>query len=92
MIEQHQTDPLLRDRLLFRVRQQVRCIEEWKAHQLRTVHQDQARTFVLRNLDDETVMVHIDWAMKWLPVKYRESTVSPVSARELSLFEYISVS
>ena len=80
LIEQLHNDPLIRDRLLFRVRQQVRYIDEWKAHQLRTVHQDQARTFVLKNLDDDSVMIHIDWAMKWLPVKYRESTVSSVSS------------
>jgi hypothetical protein len=75
-IEQHQTDTGLRDRLLYRVQQQVQCIEDWKAHLLRTVHQDQARTDVLNNLDCETVMIHVDWAMKWLPVKYRESSVT----------------
>lgn len=76
LIEQYQTDFALRDRLLYRVRQQIQCIIDWKAHQLRVVHQDQARIDVLNNLDDESVMIHVDWAMKWLPVKYRESTVS----------------
>ncbi len=75
-IQQHQTNAELRDRLLYRVQQQVQCIEEWKAHLLRTIHQDQARIDVLNNLDCETAMIHVDWAMKWLPVKYRESTVS----------------
>jgi hypothetical protein len=75
-IEQYQTDVGLRDRLLYRVQQQIQCIQEWKAHLLRTLHQDQARIDVLNNLDHETVMIHVDWAMKWVPVKYRESTVS----------------
>ncbi|CAF3317413.1 unnamed protein product [Rotaria sp. Silwood2] len=75
-IEEYQKDVSIRDRLLYRVQQQIRCIEDWKAHLLRTIHQDQSRIDILNNLDDETVMVHVDLAMKWLPVKYRESTVN----------------
>ena len=75
-IEQHQPDVGQRDRLLYRIQQQIQCIEDWKIHLLRTIHQDQARIHVLNNLDYETVMIYIDWAMKWVPVKYRESTVS----------------
>ncbi|CAF4144347.1 unnamed protein product, partial [Rotaria magnacalcarata] len=73
-IEQYQTDTAVCDRLLYRVQQQVQDIKEWKAHLLRTIHQDQARIDILHNLDSETVMIQVDWAMKWLPVKYREST------------------
>ncbi|CAF4541313.1 unnamed protein product, partial [Rotaria sp. Silwood2] len=75
-IEEYQKDVSIRDRLLYRVQQQIRCIEDWKAHLLRTIHQDQSRIDILNNLDEETVMIHVDWAMKWLPVKYRESTVN----------------
>ncbi|CAF4609071.1 unnamed protein product, partial [Rotaria magnacalcarata] len=64
-IEEYQTDIAIRDRLLYRVQQQVRYIEDWKAHLLRTVHQDQSRIDILNNLDDETIMIHVDWAMKW---------------------------
>ncbi|CAF4127583.1 unnamed protein product, partial [Rotaria magnacalcarata] len=83
-IEQYQTDAGLRDRLIYRVQQQVQYIEEWKAHLLRTVHQDQARIDILNDLDNETVMIHVDWAMKWLPVKYRESTANHFAKRGLS--------
>ncbi|CAF1460275.1 unnamed protein product, partial [Rotaria sordida] len=75
-IEEYQSDAAIRDRLLYRVQQQIQCIEDWKAHLLRTIHQDQSRIAILNNLNDETIMIHVDWAMKWLPVKYRESTVS----------------
>lgn len=61
--------------MLHRVKQQIQCIEDWKAHLLRVVHQDQARIDVINNLDNETVMIHIDWAMEWLPTKFPESTV-----------------
>ena len=75
-IEQHQSDSGLRERLLYRLQQQAQCIEDWKTHLLRTVHQDHARIDILKNLDSETVMIQVDWAIKWLPMKYRESTVS----------------
>ena len=75
-IEKHQTNADLCERFLYRFEQQIQCIDDWKAHLLRTIHQDLARTHVLNNLASETVMVHIDWAMKWLPTKFRESTVS----------------
>jgi hypothetical protein len=75
-IEQYQTDLCLRDRLLHRFKQQIQYIDDWKAHLLRTIHQDQARVDILDNLDHETAMIQVDWAMKWLPTKYRESTVS----------------
>ena len=79
-IQQYQTDPAQRDRLIYRVQQQVNYIEEWKVHLLRTAHQDQARIDILNNLDSETAMIQVDWAIKWLPMTYRESTVSMLDA------------
>ena len=75
LIEKYHKDIGLRDRMLHRWRQQIYSIEQWKSHLLRTVHQDHSRIDHLNFLDDETVMIYVDWAMKWLPVKYRESTV-----------------
>ena len=48
-------------------------IQAWKAHQLRSVRQDMARTDILDRLDDSSVLITQDWAMKFLPQKYRES-------------------
>ena len=59
-IQQYQTGPAQRDRLIYRVQQQVNYIEEWKAHLLRTVHQDQADIDILNNLDSETAMIQVD--------------------------------
>ena len=47
-------------------------IEAWKAHQLRTVRQDQSRMQILEQLSCESVLITQDWAMKFLPRKYRE--------------------
>ena len=51
----------------------VQEIQAWKSHQLRSVRQDTARTSVLEGLDDSSVHITQDWAMKFLPLKYRET-------------------
>ena len=48
------------------------CIFNWKCHQLRSVHQDLARDYILEQLDDSNVFIVTDWAMKWVEAKYRE--------------------
>jgi hypothetical protein len=45
---------------------------EWKAHILRAQNQDQAKQDALRSLDSNTVLVIMDWAMKFTQMKYRE--------------------
>lgn len=49
------------------------AIQSWKTHQLRSVRQDRARMDILDTLDDSSVLITQDWAMKFLPQKYRES-------------------
>lgn len=61
------------DDLTYSCRQAVDSIKAWKAHQLRCSRQDEARTSILDNLDENSVHVTQDWAMKFLPQKYRES-------------------
>ena len=62
-----------RDDLTYSYRQAVESIQAWKSHQLRCSRQDEARTNVLDNLDQNSVHITQDWAMKFLPQKYRES-------------------
>lgn len=59
-------------------------IEAWKAHLLRSVNQDEARLDVLRNLDTYSVLLVLDWAMKYLPRKYRESQTDWFGKRGIS--------
>ena len=42
---------------------------EWKAHILRAQNQDQAKQDALRSLDNNTVLVIMDWAMKFVKKK-----------------------
>lgn len=44
----------------------------WKQHLVRCVNQDYRRTSVLRNLQPDEVLIIMDWAMKFLPISFRE--------------------
>jgi len=62
-----------REELFFVSDQSKQNILAWKAHLLRSINQDDARLDVLDSLDDSSVLLIEDWAMKFLPRKYRES-------------------
>ena len=62
-----------RDETLYLFYNAQRSIQTWKCHQLRSVRQDKAQLDVLDLLDDESVLIVNDWAMKFLPQMYRES-------------------
>ena len=60
------------------------AIHAWKAHLLRTVLQEEAKHDAMSKLNEETCLVIIDWAMKFLPLKYRESMTEFFGKRGLS--------
>ena len=58
------------------MKQEKIAILAWKSHLLRSVNQetqDAARVDVVDSLDESSVLLVQDWAMKFLPRKYRES-------------------
>ena len=55
----------------------------WKAHLLQCVNQDEAPLEVINALDESSELLVQDWAMKFLPRKFRESQ-SDWFAREAS--------
>ena len=61
------------EELSYQVNQAVQDIEVWKAHLLRCINQDLARVDVLNKLTASFVLLVLDWAMKYLPCKFRES-------------------
>ena len=61
------------EELSYQVNQAVQDIEAWKAHLLRCINQDLARVDVLNKLTASSVLLVLDWAMKYLPRKFRES-------------------
>lgn len=73
-----------RDDLQYTFRHAVQAIESWKAHQLRSLQQDKARTTALESLDESSVLITQDWAMKWLPQRYRETQADWFGKRGIS--------
>jgi len=59
--------------MLHAMKQARNNISSWKVHQLRAVHQDEAKGSVLANLNSKSeVFLVQDWAMKFMPRKFRE--------------------
>ena len=74
----------LKEELLFIVEKSKQDITSWKAHLLRSVNQDEARVDIIDKLDETSVLLVQDWAMKSLPTKYRESQRDWFSKRGIS--------
>ncbi|XP_066270491.1 uncharacterized protein [Branchiostoma lanceolatum] len=62
-----------KDDMRFTLDKAKQDIYAWQCHQLRSINQDEAWHALLDDLDDRSVLLVMDWAMKFLPRKYRES-------------------
>ena len=45
-------------------------ISKWKAHQLGSIQQEEAKQHILQNLCQSLVLIFMDWAMQFLPRAY----------------------
>ena len=81
-----------KDELKYVVSQAEKCIQTWKAHLLRSINQDQARLDALDMLDANSVLLVLDWAMKFLPRKYRESQANWFGKRGISWHIAVAIS
>jgi hypothetical protein len=61
-----------REDLLHNFNQAQDSILKWKAHVLRSVNQEKAKQQVLDGLDNSSVLIVADWAMKFQQRRYRE--------------------
>lgn len=59
-------------------------ILEWQKHIIRTVHQEKAKEELLQNLDENSVHLTMDWAMKFIPEKGQESQTEWYGKRGIS--------
>ena len=62
-----------KDEIEYLICQSIKSIKDWKAHLLRSINQDEAKHDILNQLDENALLLVSDWAMKYLPRKYRES-------------------
>ena len=67
------SDDAERDEAIYIMQSSKLAIRSWQGHILRSFNQDQARLDCLDLLDNETLLIVNDWAMKFLPQRYRES-------------------
>ena len=72
------------DDIRYTFQQSVTAINSWKSHQLRSLQQDKARTDILNSLEPNEVLITNDWAMKFLPQKYRETQADWFGKRGIS--------
>ena len=59
------------EEMVFNEGQAEQNILAWKAHLLRYVNQDEALLEVTNAVDESSVLVVQDWAMKFLPRKFQ---------------------
>ena len=72
------------EELVFIEDQAKQNILAWKAHLLQCVNQDEAPLEVINALDESSVLLVQDWAMKFLPRKFRESQSDWFAKRGMS--------
>lgn len=80
-------DPKLyeqRDDIMHDLRQAEKDIMEWKAHILRSVNQEKGKEEMISRLNENTVLIVMDWAMKFQQKKYREKQSEWFGKRGLS--------
>lgn len=70
--------------MLYDLKQAAKDIFDWKSHIMRSANQEDGKQDVLQHLDENSVLVVMDWAMKFLPRKYREKQCEWFGKRGLS--------
>ena len=73
-----------KEEMKFVMAQSKKNIDAWKSHILRYINQDEARLDIIKALDNTSVLVVLDWAMKFIPRKYRERQADWFGKRGLS--------
>lgn len=76
--QDHQED------LLYDFDQARSDIQQWKAHILCSINQDEAKQDALKIEDSSSALIVMDWAMKFLQLKYREKQSDWYGKRGLS--------
>ena len=59
--------------LLHKFELAAKDVNEYKKHIVRAIHQDRAKTDTMKNLSPRVALILFDYAMKFLPQKYREA-------------------
>ena len=72
------------DDLMYDMEKSSNAIVQWKAHIMRSVNQERAKQDILTKLDQSSCLIVMDWAMKFLQLRYREKQSDWYGKRGLS--------
>ena len=61
-----------KENLLYDATQAQEMVLQWKAHILRAENKDLAKTDAVLSVQDDTIFILMDWAMKFTQMRYRE--------------------
>ena len=73
-----------KEEMEFTVKKAKKHILAWKAHLLRSINQDEARLDTTEALNETSVFLVQDWAMKFIPRKFRKRQKDWFSKKGLS--------
>lgn len=73
-----------KDDIIFRLMHAELGISSWKSHLLRAKNQEEAKQEVFKSLSSSSACIVLDWAMKFLPRKYREGSQDWFGKRGIS--------
>ncbi|CAC5403617.1 unnamed protein product [Mytilus coruscus] len=73
-----------RDDYQYKLSQAQTNIFSWKTHILRTCYQERAKTEIMNTMGQNDILIVLDWAMKFLPQRYREDQSNWFGKRGLS--------
>ncbi|XP_076070558.1 uncharacterized protein LOC143042174 [Mytilus galloprovincialis] len=73
-----------RDDYQYKLSQAQTNIFSWKTHIIRTCHQEKAKAEIMNTMGPNDILIVLDWAMKFLPRRYREDQSNWFAKRCLS--------
>ena len=68
----NESNPEEKNILLHELSSSKEKIDNWKSHIIRTINQDCCRSDLIQDLKPNQVIIIMDWAMKFLPLLYRQ--------------------
>ena len=83
-LEEAEKHEELLDRILKKFRSDRDPMKAWKAHLLRPINQDLCRENLLNELSNNEICLNLGWAMKFLPIKSRETQSDIFGKRGIS--------
>ncbi|XP_062620289.1 uncharacterized protein LOC134281866 [Saccostrea cucullata] len=73
-----------KEAVLYTVEESISAIRNWKSHVIRSRNQEEARSVIVDNMTNVDAVITCDWAMKFLPRKYREGQVDWFAKRGIN--------